>query len=115
MRSKAIALVGLAVVSLGLLIGFAMPIHAQGVSCGTALRASDKADTADLFDTFAGNSPRTGTIGGVADACDEARNTPKVITWVIIGVGIIVGLIGIVQHDNEVDARRESASRGAAS
>jgi uncharacterized membrane protein len=91
--STALSLIGLAVVGLGLLIGLAVPIHADGVKCGTALRATDDAYVSDLAGTFAG--ARGFTDNAVA-ACDSARNTPKVLVWVIIGLGGIATVTGVV-------------------
>ncbi len=91
--STALSLVGLAVIGLGLLVGLAVPIHAEGVKCGTALRKTNDAYVSDLAGTFAG---ARGFTDNAVGACDSARNTPKVLVWVIIGLGGIATVTGVV-------------------
>lgn len=82
--TKALTVVGLALLAGGLLLGIA-PMHAQGSDCGSAFRASSDAQVADLVDSFSGRS------GTAAEECSDKRSGRQPVAWcLVVGGGVLL-------------------------
>jgi hypothetical protein len=80
---RLLAVLAVVLIAAAGLIGF-LPTSAYGVNCGSAFAPSRDADVADISDTFAGYAPRTGTVGGVADACSDGHSTRRTFAIVVL-------------------------------
>lgn len=76
-----LGLIGLALVAVGVIIGF-MPVKSDGFDCGSAFKESSGLLDDELTDTMIGGTGENG--------CDEARSTRQVLTWAPIGLGSIL-------------------------
>lgn len=93
---RLLALAAAALFLVGLLVGL-MPVSSYGVDCGSAfVPNSHEAGSADFYDTLGGNSPRTGSLGGVSYACAESRSARQVVAVVFLvasaGAGLAAGV-----------------------
>lgn len=103
------AIAGALLLGVGLLIGF-LPVHAAGVSCGSAFVKTDNAFVVDLAKAV--RADRLGTDldnpVGTQAACSDARSgrlVPTVVLLVLGGVGLVAG-VGMGASLNSRESRR---------
>jgi hypothetical protein len=96
-------LIGGCLLGAALVVGL-VPVHKQGVSCGSALHKSNQAEIADLTSTFAGVGDTFGD-GSIEESCDSTRSILKIPTFALAGIGIVLLCVGTSLNQTKVIGR----------
>jgi hypothetical protein len=83
--STVLGWLSLATMALGLALGLFLPVHSGTWDCGTPFLGADRV--------------------WLPEACDTARDTPRLAAIIILGVGAVLGVAALAQ--GWVEAKQE--------